>query len=157
MDGRVAQAGEFRGEGFVLQESGQRQAGRFDATGVDRHVARFSADFREAGGVVAGLRVTRIAAGAEELGNAELFIDMLAESGEVPVLAQEPRQPPPGRPIRRLEVGREFAVGCRVRQEPLQGEAGVEGEEQAEAGGEDLVAHQGAVGRRDAVAGKIGF
>jgi hypothetical protein len=95
------------------------------------------------------------AADGEEFRDAEFCVDVVGEGAEVAVCAEKAEQAAAGSLVGGGEVGGQGTVGSGSGEEPFEGDAGVEGEEPAEADGEAAVALERGVVDGDAVVGKV--
>lgn len=113
---------------------------------------------KEGGEFAAGVHQARVikdsgakAAGGGNPGNAQRGVDVREEAFEVPVGMQKSRKTAAGGNALGGGTGRQVAVGGCAGQEPFEGNALVQGEQRAQAYGEEFVAHEGAVAERNAV------
>ena len=156
--------GELPGKVALAEETGEGahrrvEAGRGGGDGVVAENHRLAVErllcSQPAANLGRFLRTAGGAANGQQLGDAELGVDVLAQAVEVPVVAEEMGEAAAGGGVGGLEVGGKRAVRGFAGEEPFERQSRIELEELAQTEGEEAVAHEGGIADGNAVVREI--
>jgi hypothetical protein len=163
VEGFVAEVGKRRREVALAQKLEEGTFGGFDAGGGKSDFAVVENDGLAVDGTVFGVEAAGAdggflaaggAADGEEFGETEFVFDAAGKGTEIAVVTEKAAA---GGLTGIGEVGREATVRGGTREKPFEGDAGVEGEELAEAFGKTAVTLEGGIVDGDAVVGEVFF
>ena len=166
MDGFVAQVDERGRKGLFAEKLEKGVFGGLQTGGGEGDGAVVKKDGLAVDGAMAGVEALGAGGGfltaggatdGEEVGNTEFGFDVEGEGVEVAVGAEKAGQPEAGGVVGASEIGRKRAVRGGTGEEPFEGDAGIEGEELAEAFGKAAVALEGGVVDGNSVVGDVFF